>query len=198
MEIDSQPLALNNFASTQPDNPGEDMLFDWERPGRQAFSCSQPTPANGSGPSSQSILLADRLADEPSMSQFAPTPSVPLSRTQMARTFHDILPAPSLTRFFSFRSLRLLVPLIAEALHRLGVPTPGLPHIWTQEMEARIKFRTKDSRSCLMTGEIAIEVVADGLVQVTFVKGTGDPLEWRRFFKKVAVLCKDAVYKPES
>jgi len=34
------------------------------------------------------------------------------------------------------------------------------------------------------------------LLEVRFIKMVGDPLEWRRLFKKVAVLCKDAIVKP--
>ncbi|KAG4221346.1 hypothetical protein PC116_g30178, partial [Phytophthora cactorum] len=36
------------------------------------------------------------------------------------------------------------------------------------------------------------------LLEVRFVKLKGDPLEWRRFFKKIVLLCKDGVYKPED
>jgi serine/threonine-protein kinase Chk1 len=49
-----------------------------------------------------------------------------------------------------------------------------------------------------MSGNITVDLVTQGLVDVSFIKMTGDPLEWRRLFKKVAVLCKDAVYKPDS
>ena len=34
------------------------------------------------------------------------------------------------------------------------------------------------------------------LLELRFVKVKGDPLEWRRFFKKVVVLCKEGVYVP--
>jgi len=51
-----------------------------------------------------------------------------------------------------------------------------------------------------MSGNIAIvlETYEDGLLlaEVNFVKASGDPLEWRRFFKRVAVLCQEAVFKP--
>ena len=38
----------------------------------------------------------------------------------------------------------------------------------------------------------------DGLVEVRFVKAKGDPLEWRRLFKRVAVLCRDAILMPRE
>jgi serine/threonine-protein kinase Chk1 len=42
-------------------------------------------------------------------------------------------------------------------------------------------------------------VLAGGeeLLEVRIVKVKGDPLEWRRFFKRVAVGCRDAVWREE-
>ena len=132
------------------------------------------------------------------MSQFAITASVPMSRTQMARRFRDILPAERLTRFFSLWSLNLLFPLLLEALSRLGVPTPNCPRPEVQATECTIKVRTLDGRACQLSGNIDLSLIAEGVAEVTFVKGSGDPIEWRRLFKRVAILCKDAVYKPEE
>jgi serine/threonine-protein kinase CHEK1 len=184
------------LSSTQPTTPAEDMLFDWEAPARLNVSSTQPT--NGLALSStQSALVSGYLDEEPSMSQFAATPSVPMSRTQMARQFRDILPAQSLTRFFSTWTLNLLVPLILEALSRLAVPVPTFPRPSAQDSECQIKVRTVDGRACTLSGNISVCVISDGAVEVMFTKASGDPLEWRRFFKKVTVLCRDAVYKPE-
>lgn len=198
MEVDQAPLSKAAFSSTQPETPAEDMLFDWEKTSRNAVSSTQPTRSGHAQASTQSALNSDFLADEPSMSQFAITPCVPMSRTQIARRFRDILPAQSLTRFFSLWSLSLLFPLLLEALSRLGVPTPNCPRPAVQATECTIKVRTLDERACQLSGNIDVSVIADGVVEVTFVKGSGDPLEWRRLFKRVAVLCKDAVYKPEE
>jgi serine/threonine-protein kinase CHEK1 len=198
MDID-QPLLkpMTALSSTQPTTPAEDMLFDWEAPARPLIFSTQPT--NGLAHSStQSAFTSEYLADEPSMSQFAATPSVPMSRTQMARQFRDILPAQSLTRFFSTWTLNLLVPLILEALSRLAVPVPKFPRPSAQDAECQIKIRTIDGRSCAMSGNITICVISDGVAEVMFLKASGDPLEWRRFFKRVTVLCKDAVYKPDE
>jgi serine/threonine-protein kinase Chk1 len=64
---------------------------------------------------------------------------------------------------------------------------------------AWIKVRTVDDRNCGISGDIVVDKYASGddeLLEVRFVKVKGDPLEWRRFFKKVVVLCKDGVYIP--
>ncbi|EXJ87424.1 CAMK/CAMKL/CHK1 protein kinase [Capronia epimyces CBS 606.96] len=188
----------DKLAATQPDMPTEDMLFDWERPKHLAVASTQVGPGLAGLSSTQSISTTNFLADEPSMSQFAATPSVPISRTQMARRFQDIIPAQSLTKFYSCWSLNLLVPHILEALSRLGVPTPLIPRPEAHDYECRIKVKTHDSRGCPLTGNIALEDVGEGLVEVCFVKASGDPLEWRRFFKRMAVLCQDSVVKPEE
>jgi serine/threonine-protein kinase CHEK1 len=198
MDIDQPFLKpMMALSSTQPTTPAEDMLFDWDAPAHPSVFSTQPT--NGLAHSSnQSAFTSEYLADEPSMSQFAAIPSVPMSRTQMARQFRDILPAQSLTRFFSTWTLNLLVPLILEALSRLAVPVPNFPRPSAQDSERQIKIRTIDGRSCAMSGNITIAVISDGVVEVMFLKASGDPLEWRRFFKRVTVLCKDAVYKPDE
>lgn len=203
MDIDSQDWK-SEFASTQPDHPVNDIMFDWERPARiavnGAYSASQPV---GHGSGGRASVWDDRFFDDPSFSQFSATPSVPVSRTQFARQFRDIVPSHSLARFFSFWSFALLIPLISAALHRLGVPTPNLS---PSALEGRggenawIKVKTTDTRNCPLSGDIAIERIGgaeEDLLEVNFIKVKGDPVEWRRFFKKVVVLCKDGVYKPD-
>lgn len=181
-------------ASTQPDTPAEDMLFDWEKPQHLTVSSTQPIEV---GAAASQSYQDQWLEDEPSMSQFALRPSVPMSRTQFARRFGDILPAQSLTKFYSTWSVALLVPLITEALSRLGIPTPKIP-ISSTASDCTIRLRAQDSRGQTLSGKITVELVTQVLVDVSFIKVTGDPLEWRRLFKKVAVLCKDAVYKPDG
>ena len=198
MELDGPTAIPAHLSSTQPITPAEDMLFDWERTGRWATSATQPHAANSDSTFTQPISIANALMDEPSMSQFAARPAVPLSRTQAARRFQDILPPQSLTRFYSTWTLNLLVPVIVEALQRLGIPTPVIPRPTAHDSESTIRFAAEDTRGCRVSGRIVVDTVGDGLIEVSFVKASGDPLEWRRLFKKVAVLCKDAVYKPDD
>lgn len=205
VDIDSQDWTTK-FASTQPETPTNDIMFDWEKPPRlvatDGVSASQPM-ANGVPALARDDSLNERLMDEPSFSQFSSTPTVPLSRTQFARQFKDIIPSHSLTRFFSVWAFPALLPALSEALHRLGVRVPTLPLSTLEGMDetAWLKVKTRDSRNCAMSGDIVIERMGgmdEGLVEVNFLKVKGDPVEWRRFFKKVVVLCKDAVYKPEE
>ena len=204
MDIDNEDRTTK-LSLTQPENPTNDIMFDWERPPRATATghapASQLSIVDG-GPISE-IDWDDRLAEEPSFSQFSATPQVPLSKTQFARQFRDIVPSHSLTRFFSLWPTTLLHAAVADALHRLGVPTPASSLAITPATSTSIwvKIRATDSRHCLLTGDVVIEQMAGvdaHLLEINFVKAKGDPVEWRRFFKKVVVICKDAVYKPNA
>ncbi|KAK7542804.1 serine/threonine-protein kinase Chk1 [Phyllosticta citribraziliensis] len=228
----SDPMDVDSgveFAATQPENAGiSDTAFDlWERPPRLAIndgmSASQPTDfgartsttgrpaANTTHKQRASQKLLAHIADSPSLTQFSPTPSVPISLTQAARRFGDIVPPHRLTRFFSPLSFSLLLPLLVEALHRLGVPVAPLPQaaLDGRDRETWIRVKTVDGRQQGLNGVIAVErftaaelgdqAAADAGVDVSevrFVKIKGDPLEWRRFFKKCVVLCKEGVVVP--
>ncbi|TVY12612.1 Serine/threonine-protein kinase chk1 [Lachnellula arida] len=202
MDIDIKP----RFSFTQPETPINDVMFDWERPPRAnatTFSSSQPTHLHDGGIATMTNGLAghpfESLADEPSMSQFTPAPSVPLSLTQHARRFRDIVPNYSLTRFFSHLSSHLLLQLLSDALHQLNVPIPPVSQMQGRHHAGWIKVKTVDGRQCSLSGDIVVDTYISGeaeLLEVRFVKVKGDPLEWRRFFKNVVVLCKDGVYVP--
>ena len=185
------------YPSTQPENIGDETLLDWDGPPHLTSGVHPASqPKDLSNANNDPSLLTDYLMDDPSMSQFSATPSVPLSRTQNAQRFHDIVPPRNLTRFFSTWPLGLLVPRVCEALHVLHVPAS--PRSSESTSSALIRVKCFDDRKCPLQGNIIVEIVAEGLAEVEFVKVKGDPLEWRRLFKKVAVLCKDAVFKPDS
>jgi serine/threonine-protein kinase Chk1 len=206
MDVDGQEQWSVKFASTQPETPINDVMFDWERPPRinaLNFSASQPTTTREGGictmTNGRSAQTFETLSEEPSMSQFTPAPSVPVSLTQHARRFRDIVPNYSLTRFFSHLPPNLLVQLLGDALHKLNVPVPAVPLMQGRDSVAWIKVRTVDDRHCGLSGDIVVDRYIAGdeeLLEVRFVKVKGDPLEWRRFFKKIVVLCKDGVYIP--
>ncbi|KAF2431827.1 Pkinase-domain-containing protein [Tothia fuscella] len=185
------------FAATQPETPMEEMLFDWERLAKNEFnaariSASQPTTNGSKAHLSHNIL--DRLGEDPSLSQFTPHPSVPLSLTQAAKKFGDIVPSHSLARFVSHLPFNLLTTTIVEALHKLGIPAQAVE----ADEQAYVRVRTLDGRSQRLHGTVMIDKFNDELWDVRFVKASGDPLEWRRFFKKMCVLCKDAIVIPNS
>jgi len=194
-DADSMDMEANiRLASTQPETPLTETPFDWERPPRlstsDGHSASQPTHSHAHASSTQlSATLLDRLAEDPSMSQFSQKPAVPLSLTQAARRFGDIVPAHSLARFLSALPLDLVVPLVVDALHRLGVPAAP---VLARDC-AYVRVTALDGRRQAMKGTILVEPWNEEVVECRFVKAKADPLEWRRFFKRVVALCKDAV-----
>lgn len=201
MVLDSQEEQRTNrkLASTQPDPHSDEITFDWERPSRSA------TTVNGSA---EAMLINDSasysdnslIADEPSMSQFSQRPTVPISRTQFARRFHDILPSQPMTRFFSPWPTNSLWPLLHRAFHQLSIPVPQTPH--AEAGRSWIKIKTLDSRGCQMMGDLVVEPAIQGaeggMLEIMLVKTKGDPVEWRRLFKKVVVLCRGGVFVPEG
>jgi len=215
MDIDDQSARL---PSTQPETPINDMQFDWERPtlrtlASMSISSTQPVGRTDMAPLSSTQFgggirkpgysaAIEALAEEPTMSQFSQTPSVPISLTQRASRFRDIVPAYSLTRFFSHVPPTLLVQMLSDALHQLNVPLPP-PNVNLHGHHiVTLKVKTIDGRRQSMHGDIIVEkhylVDNQELLEVQFVKIKGDPLEWRRFFKKVVQLCRNAVYNVEE
>ncbi|KAK5171393.1 Chk1 protein kinase [Saxophila tyrrhenica] len=210
MDIDSQPPAWTKLASTQPETPVAEVTFDWEAPPRlgAGISASQPLTSHMDLPASKidhAAFLAE-LSEDPSMSQFSATPSVPLTLTQQARKFKDIVPSHSLARFLSILSFAQLLPLLLSALHRLNipVPTPSQEALEGRMRMVNVPFKTVDARQQLLQGSVVVEKLGmqtqTGLevLEVRFIKAKGDPLGWRRLFKQVAVLCKDGLVLPEG
>jgi serine/threonine-protein kinase Chk1 len=219
MDVDSDPRrssAINLLSSTQPETPVAETQFDWERPPRLAshdgISASQPTTNQqqavyrnqASYMSQLPSSTQDMLSQDPSMTQFSQTQGVPMTLTQAARKFADVMPSHSLARFISPRAMSLLIPLLLEALHRLGVPAPSFTQESIAECEyvgsASIRVKMADGRRQGLNGHILVEnAVYDGIDynEVRFVKASGDPLEWRRFFKNVVVCVGDVVLRPD-
>lgn len=214
------------LASTQPQTPLDNNPLDWERPTfnphhhhhHHYLSASQPTDLDSAALTTKPTFLTRHglapdldLTDfdaDPTLSQFQATPSVPLTLTQAARRFQDIVPAASLCRFLSGLALSLLLPRLAEALHRLGVPVttggggggePGVRSEGREQEEgtAWLRVRMQDGRRQGLSGTVVVERIREEVLEVRFVKAKGDPLEWRRLFKRVVVLCKDVVLVPE-
>ncbi|KAM0199896.1 hypothetical protein ACHAPA_004266 [Fusarium lateritium] len=199
MDLDTG-LNVGKFSSTQPETPIADKEWDWERPPLRSVASPASSLPHHVHDARRAML--DTLADEPSMSQFSQTPGPSLSLTQQARRFRDICPPEALTRFFSAVPPAHIIQMLSDALHHLNVPVATPSPNPTGNPVAMIKVKTLDGRQQSLHGEIQIDrqPLPDSteVLDVRFVKVKGDPLEWRRFFKKVVVLCKDGVYVPES
>lgn len=188
-------------ASTQPETPAPlHAVFDWEAPPRNnaLLSASQPTTA---GDRDRAVITHDQvsslLSQEPHMTQFSASHAVPISLTQQARLFKDILPQNSLARFYSAQPMSQVLGLLRAALHTLNVPvSPPSPHE-EGASSATIQVRLFDGRKQELKGHVFVERInAEGLLEVRFTKAKGDPVEWRRLFKKCVVLARDVVVRP--
>ena len=233
MDVDSSPRRssanpnnINRISQTPEDlnTPTAETPFDWERDPRLPIPASQivkdsqssmPPPMsqysqhNGAPRLSQlPPSTQDILSQDPALSQFSQNPDAldRMTLTQAARTFKDLMPNYSMSRFISPLTISQLIPLIVEALHRLTVPI-ALPEEneitqWERNGEASIRIKMADSRRQALSGHIVVEWmrVADQYVsEVRFVKASGDPLEWRRFFRNV-ILCvgERVVMRPDE
>lgn len=211
MDVDSADWT-SKLPATQPEVHINDPMFDLERPaartlGTFAVSSTQPVSAAGSNLPGPGAGFGprdafDALADEPTMSQFSQKPGVPLSLTQHARRFNDIVPSYSLTRFFSHMPPELLVQMLSDALHQINVRLPSVPLNPHSDHITNLKVKTLDGRNQSLHGDIIVDKYYlpenQVLLEVRFVKIKGDPLEWRRLFKKVALLCKDGIYNNDA
>ena len=180
MDVDSDPRrssAINLLSSTQPETPVADTPFDWERPPRLAshdgISASQPASENqqstyravniASTPMMSQLppSTQDMLSQDPSMTQFSQQAGVPLTLTQAALKFADILPSYSMARFISPHALTLVIPMLLQALHRLGVPAPLFTEAEIAKREevgnASIRVKMADGRRQGLNGHIVIE-----------------------------------------
>lgn len=195
---DAKPDPVS-FSFTQPEIPISHLDWDWERPALRSMAA--PISSLPSRAADARLVVPVTLADEPSISQFSQTPGPSMTLTQQARRFRDICPPEPLTRFFSHVPPAHLVQMLSDALHQLNVPLGPLPPHFHGNPVANLKVKAMDGRQQSLHGEICIDRQSlpdnSEVLDVRFVKIKGDPLEWRRFFKKVVVLCKDGVYVPD-
>ncbi|KAH9822010.1 protein kinase chk1, partial [Teratosphaeria destructans] len=117
-----RPAGTPHLATTTPPS---DPPLDWDPAPALTLSASQQDPA------SQHLTIRDdprrRRRRPPPNPQITRLPVSQMTATQQARAFNDIVPAYSLTRFYSHYAPSALLPLLRAALHRLGVQTRDLP-----------------------------------------------------------------------
>jgi serine/threonine-protein kinase Chk1 len=206
MDVDNKsPPGWSASAATQPETPISESPFDWEAPPQLAISASQPQGNNSTIPRMTPANIHDLFSDDPSLSQFSATPQVPMTLTQVARQFKDIVPSHSLARFLSVLPIPVLIPKLVAALQHLNIAVVAPPNTATAGNEPiALQFRTLDSRGQALQGSVLVDRISvPGQVglevsDVRFVKAKGDPVGWRRLFKQVAVLCKDGIVGPSS
>ncbi|KAF2770120.1 kinase-like protein [Teratosphaeria nubilosa] len=208
----NQPAWKSQFANTQPQTPLSDTPFDWDPAPALNLSASQDTHNNPPHQASQQLTIReilDAVAEDPSQSQVTRIPVSQMSATQQARAFNDIVPAYSLTRFYSHYAPSALIPLLRSALHRLGFTTRDPPEadtttsisLWIKGLDARkepLHGTVLVERAQVSTSSDTASATSVNVLEIRFIKAKGDPVGWRRLFKHVAVLCQDAIPRKQQ
>ncbi|GME78957.1 unnamed protein product [[Candida] boidinii] len=115
--------------------------------------------------------------------------------------------AENFTRFFSNSNLDQILTILLEALYKLGFRSlkdyeandSMVESLQRKDMLngiVLVPISGKDSSKLPIIGNIKITKLADNYTmrKIEFIKIKADPLEWRRLFKKITVLCRDVVY----
>lgn len=186
--IASQPVA--DIAAMINDE--DDFKFENIPATQQAYTEHDRAQLSGTLDSERNNIFKI-ISKDPAILQFSKNK---LAKTQMPQ-FNV---ADRLTRFFSVIPVESLLPIILAALHRIGVSTAEFEQRNATEHSLKsqsvfITVQTIDRRKMPLRGSIKISRVENlKLKTVEFVKTKGDPLEWRRFFKRITILSREAVY----
>lgn len=115
----------------------------------------------------------------------------------------------NLTKFYSLESMDKILSFLENSLHLCGIPVkPDLFDSYLKFLDKsndikkifplQINIKTVDRRFSTLTGSILIDLINNKLKALEFQRKKGDPLEWRRLFKKIAVFCKDIILIPDG
>lgn len=142
------------------------------------------------------------LSEDPVQIQFKKSLSgegrIPVSLSQKDVNFKGMFYKRILTRFYTVMPLQTIIPMLGTAFHQLGitVQTPCDPMLFANSSKVIIPVKTPDRRRILLRGIVQCVKVADSeqFVEVSFIRAIGNHVEWRHLFKRIVLLCRDAVY----
>lgn len=113
-----------------------------------------------------------------------------------------------LTKFYSIEPMDILLPILEDSLRDVGIKVkPGLyrnfSHLSAKHTSIEkcfplsINIRALDRRGGKLKGFIFISLIKADLKDVRFERKFGDPLDWRRLFRGIALRCKDIILIPK-
>lgn len=112
-----------------------------------------------------------------------------------------------LTKFYSAQEMEVILPLFERALRFAKINIK--PDLYADFLELKsslgydgvfpliINVRTQDARGAKLNGVIIIKIVRENLKSISFERKAGDPLDWRRLFKRVALFCREVILVPD-
>ncbi|CCF57419.1 hypothetical protein KAFR_0C04280 [Kazachstania africana CBS 2517] len=111
-----------------------------------------------------------------------------------------------LTKFYTIHSMNILLTILEQALELSGVKFKSELYENFLKLEDKlgpknvfplaINLKLSDCRGGTLSGLVSIINYEGELKIIQFERKSGDPLEWRRFFKKIALLCRDIILIP--
>lgn len=166
-------------------------------PSVPAFSSQQQPKAENISEKEKAFLQV--LAQDPMQLQFKkPGTPIPLSLSQKDVNFKDMFYQRVVTTFYSLMPLETIVPMLGSAFHQLGVSLPVRrdPMAYSSIKTAILPVKMYDRRRIPLRGVMQCSKVSSSsqFFEVSFVRSIGDQVEWRHVFKKVVLLCRDAVF----
>ncbi|QLL33893.1 hypothetical protein HG536_0F02180 [Torulaspora globosa] len=112
-----------------------------------------------------------------------------------------------LTKFYSVQEMEVILPLFEQALRfaKINIKPDLLSDFLNLKSSLGyegvfplvINIRTQDARGSKLNGVIIIKIVRENLKSISFERKAGDPLDWRRLFKKVALFCREVILVPD-
>ncbi|GCE97372.1 Chk1 protein kinase [Zygosaccharomyces mellis] len=108
-----------------------------------------------------------------------------------------------LTKFYTVEEMELVLSMLEEALRFANISVrPDLNGRFSDlcsklgydgAFPLHINLKSKDRRGANLHGFISIALIEENLKCISFERKSGDPLEWRRLFKKIALFCRELV-----
>ncbi|CDR45443.1 CYFA0S18e01794g1_1 [Cyberlindnera fabianii] len=195
----SQPVA--DIAAMMDDGDPVDIMLRQLPATQQAYTERSKPRAD----LSEMENIIKIVSSDPALLQFSTDKKAAIAKLSMDA--FQMNSAERLTRFFSVLDLQDLVEILMTSLTRMGVQCsynfdeeniPDDMKLGTKG-SLQISVVLRDRRKMYLRGCIKVSRVQNlRLKKVEFFKTTGDPLEWRRFFKRTTVLSREAVYVDKS
>lgn len=111
-----------------------------------------------------------------------------------------------LTKFYSAEDMDTILPVFEKALKLSGINVrPDLYGNFTSLIDVLgydgafplvVNVKTNDRKGANLYGAVSIKIVKENLKSIEFERKSGDPLEWRRLFKKIALFCREIILVP--
>jgi serine/threonine-protein kinase Chk1 len=108
---------------------------------------------------------------------------------------NDLLLGRVWTKFYSLTSLEALVPAVVDALFQLGATVRAARDsmAYLNQKRAAVPLRMVDRRGRVLRGVVEF-VKIERFAEVSFIRTSGDNLEWRFMFKRAVVLCRHHLF----